>query len=104
MKFYKVALFLILLTSGKVFAQEMLSPEKKYEITNHKTAVEIAANIPDANVFLNDTYQGRTNLTVYDLTPGVYLLRLEKQGYEIQEFMVEVKNHYGQCYFVNMKR
>lgn len=93
----------IFFAAGFLFAQESIEPEKIYEIENHNTVLEIAANLPDVNVFLNETFQGRTNLTIYDLTPGFYQLRLEKQGCEPQEHTVFVKAHYGQRYFIQMR-
>ena len=93
----------IFFAAGFLFAQETIEPEKKFEIENHNTVLEIAANLPDVNVFLNETFQGRTNLTIYDLTPGFYQLRLEKQGSEPQEHTVFVKAHYGQRYFIQMR-
>lgn len=93
----------IFFAAGFLFAQESIEPEKIYEIENHNTVLEIAANLPDVNVFLNETFQGRTNLTIYDLTPGFYQLRLEKQGCECQELTVFVKAHYGQRYFIQMR-
>lgn len=93
----------IFFVAGFLFAQETIEPEKIYEIENHNTVLEIAANLPDVNVFLNETFQGRTNLTIYDLTPGFYQLRLEKQGSEPQEHTVFVKAHYGQRYFIQMR-
>ena len=103
----QIFLFLILIFTafcGAVLsAQENLEPERLYEIEGHKSAVEIFANIPDVNVFLNGTYQGRTNLTVYDLTPGFYQLRLEKEGCEGQEHTIFVKAHYGQRFWFEIK-
>lgn len=93
----------IFFAAGFLFAQETIEPEKIYEIENHNTELEIAANLPDVNVFLNETFQGRTNLTIYDLTPGFYQLRLEKQGCEPQKLTVFVKAHYGQRYFIQMR-
>ena len=93
----------IFFAAGFLFAQATIEPEKIYEIENHNTVLEIAANLPDVNVFLNETFQGRTNLTIYDLTPGFYQLRLEKQGSEPQEHTVFVKAHYGQRYFIQMR-
>ncbi|WP_027728156.1 PEGA domain-containing protein [Treponema sp. C6A8] len=84
-------------------AQETVEPERMYEIEGHKTVLEIFANQPDVNVFLNGTYQGRTNLTIYDLTPGFYQLRLEKEGCEGQEHTIFVKAHYGQYYWFEIK-
>lgn len=106
MKVYKILMILWALTvaGGAVFAEDAVEPEKIYEIQDHKSVVEIAANVPDVNVFLNETFQGRTNLTVYDLTPGYYLLRLEKAGYEPCEVTVFVKPHYGQRYFFEITK
>lgn len=100
-------LFMILimtaLNGAALSAQETVEPERMYEIEGHRTVLEIFANQPDVNVFLNGTYQGRTNLTIYDLTPGFYQLRLEKEGCEGQEHTIFVKAHYGQRYFINLE-
>ena len=103
----QIFLFLILIFTafcGAVLsAQESLEPERLYEIEGHKTVLEIFANQPDVNVFLNGIYQGRTNLTIYDLTPGFYQLKLEKEGYEGQEHTIFVKAHYGQHFWFEIK-
>ena len=105
MKFFKILiLFFLFFAGGMLFAQETIEPEKIFEIENHSTVLEIAANVPDVNVFLNETYQGRTNLTIYDLTPGFYILRLEKKDCESQEHTIFVKAHYGQRYFFEIKK
>ena len=105
MKFLKILMILwALLAAGFLYAEDAVEPEKIYEIQNYKSAVEIAANMPDVNVFLNDTFQGRTNLTIYDLTPGYYVLRLEKSGYEPREVTIYVKPHYGQRYFFEITK
>lgn len=104
-KFRYVAFALIFLLMGLEFlsAQETIEPQKMYEVRDAKTEVEIFANIPDVNVYLNGTYQGRTNLQVSNLTPGFYMLHLEKSGYEPVDFTIFVKNHYGQRFFIEMK-
>lgn len=84
-------------------AQETVEPERMYEIEGHKSVLEIFANQPDVNVFLNGTYQGRTDLTIYDLTPGFYQLRLEKEGFEVQKHTIFVKAHYGQHFWFEIK-
>ena len=87
-----------------LFAQETIKPQKMYEISGQKTSVEIFANIPDANVYLNGVFQGRTNLEIVDLTSGYYQLLLEKSGYTPLEHVIFIKPHYGQHFFLEMKK
>ena len=101
--FFLFAILLLSAFCGNLSAQESVSPERMYEIEGHKTALEIFANVPDVNVFLNGTFQGRTNLTVYDLTPGFYQLRLEKDGLETIEEVIFIKSRYGQRFWFEMK-
>ncbi len=104
MKVFKnLILFFLLFTGARLFAQQTIEPEKMFEIENYNTVLEISANQPDVNVFLNEIYQGRTNLKIYDLTPGFYILRLEKNDCEPQEYTIFVKAHYGQRYFIQMR-
>ena len=89
---------------GALFAQETVKPERMFEIKEYRSVLEIFANVPDVNVYLNDNYQGRTNLEIFDLTPGFYQLRLEKRGYENIEEVIYIKNRYGQRFFFEMKK
>ena len=101
--FLFVILILTAFFGAALSAQETVEPERMYEIEGHKSVLEIFANQPDVNVFLNGTYQGRTNLTIYDLTPGFYQLKLEKEGFEVQEHTIFVKAHYGQRFWFEIK-
>ena len=95
---------LLILMAARLMSQESVKPEKMYEIEGHKTVVEIFANVPDVNVYINGTYQGRTNLELFDLTPGFYQLRLEKRGYAEVEEVIYVKNRYGQRFWFDLKK
>lgn len=104
---FRIKLFSILiliLLCGTGYSQESVKPEKMYEIEGHKTVVEIFASVPDVNVYINGTYQGKTNLELFDLTPGFYQLRLEKRGYAEIEEVIYVKNRYGQRFWFDLKK
>jgi len=50
------------------------------QITNGSIKVE--SDPSNAAIFLNTDYQGRTPLTVYNLTPGTYRVLVQKIGYQ----------------------
>lgn len=64
--------------------EETLSDKKESVIT-------VETNITNAKVYLNGNYRGTTPLTVKNLTPGSYRLRIEKQHYETREIYINVK-------------
>ncbi len=49
------------------------------QITNG--SIRIDSDPSNAAIFLNTEHQGRTPLTVYNLTPGTYRILLQKTGY-----------------------
>jgi len=53
-------------------------------------AIEIASSPADATVYLDDVLKGPTPLTIVNLVPGPYTIRIEKIGYEIWEDTVTV--------------
>ena len=101
-KLFSILTLIFLCSAG--YSQETVKPEKMYEIEGHKTVVEIFANVPDVNVYINGTYQGKTNLELFDLTPGFYQLKLEKRGYTEIEEVICVKNRYGQRFWFNINK
>lgn len=104
-KIKRICIFTILiLMTAWLVGQETVKPEKMYEIEGHKTVVEIFANVPDVNVYINGTYQGKTNLELFDLTPGFYQLKLEKRGFADIEEVIYVKNRYGQRFWFNINK
>ena len=50
------------------------------QITNG--SIRIDSDPSNAAIFLNTEYQGRTPLTIYNLTPGMYRILLQKIGYQ----------------------
>lgn len=58
---------------------ETLAPEKIHE-SGSKNSVTIRTNVRGAKVFLNGVYKGLTPVSISNLEPGIFLLRLEKDG------------------------
>lgn len=70
--------------SGKNFSVldfiETLLPAKISE-KGSKNSVLIRTNVRDVKVFLNGVYKGLSPVSISNLEPGTYILRLEKTGY-----------------------
>lgn len=81
-----------------------ISPEKQEELGNSSTEVIVRTNISGASVFLNNIYQGRTPLTIRDLTPGGYELMIEKKGYPSQYFYIDVKRGHQLTYYIELDK
>lgn len=102
-----IMLAIILVVASFVFPQEVfleISPESQQEISGGSTEVIVRSNISGASVFLNKIYQGRTPLTIRDLTPGGYELMIEKKDYPSQYFSIEVKRGHQLTYYLELDK
>lgn len=82
---------------------DIIEPEKKEELSNSSTEIIIRANVPDAAVYLNSGYQGRTPLTLRNYTQGVYKLVIEKQGYTKQQFLLSIERGKRKYYYIELE-
>lgn len=81
-----------------------LSPASKKELDKkNETVLKIESNVYNAEVYLNNVYQGRSNLTIKNLMPGQYKLELRKTNYETDVFFIEVFAGFEVTYSVSMR-
>lgn len=71
-------LLLILLFISNVFSNDLILP------------LTIKTTPEKVEVYLNDTLQGYTPITISNLLKGVYLLSLQKENYETQTFFIDL--------------
>lgn len=99
---------LLLCTMGRfAWTQELLPSgirENRIEYRDESgCGLRIAANIPDAEVFLDGEYQGTTPLYISGLVPGVYHITLEKRGYEARDFIARFADGTIRDFYIEMK-
>ena len=81
--------------NGKI---ESAEPEETSLIENG-TRIQLRTEKPGEKVFINNNYQGKTPLTIKNLVPGTYRLRIGEE-----EFEIEVKsNHFDRYFFLSGK-
>ena len=94
---------------GNLAIQTLLpvSTETPYELQELSDSAlceaEFRTNISGAEVYLNGTYYGRTNLVVKNLSPSRYRVELKKSGYETKEFIIHLKKGYRSVYRADLK-
>lgn len=103
--FFSILFFFIpFCVSADAAELNMLSAEKTALLDENKTAITIRANIQDAEVYLNNEYQGQTPCIISDLAPGTYRLSVKKTGYGEQYYFVTVRQGQSSTFFVELKK
>lgn len=100
-KFLLSLLFLFVALSG-VFGDTRLSPTSRKEISSNSTSITIRCNVSNADVYINRRYQGKSDITIKDLAPGFYDLKVSKSGYESAYYRIQVKSGYSLNYDVKL--
>ena len=80
----------------------LLSSEERELLPARETKVTFRASAKNCRLFLNGEYQGNTSLTLTALPPGLYHLRVEKQGYLPADYMIEASEGIYQRYYVEL--
>ncbi|MCX6806775.1 MAG: PEGA domain-containing protein [Candidatus Berkelbacteria bacterium] len=78
LSFTVIALFLIIVASGYSFNYKAKTIEKTGMII-------INSDPKEASVYLNNTFKAKTNVKFSYLVPGLYDIRVEKEGYQTWE-------------------
>lgn len=86
------------------FAENQVEAVVKEALDATETCVCIRTDVPGVEVFLNGTSQGKTELVIRDLLPGLYNLDLVKAGYEKLSCVISVKNGYSLEYSFTMEK
>ncbi|MCQ2578662.1 MAG: PEGA domain-containing protein [Treponema sp.] len=69
-----------------------------------ETVLTIKSNASNAAVYINGIFRGRTNLTISNLTPGLYYVQLRKAGYETAIRLVYVRKGVNVSYYIDMEK
>jgi hypothetical protein len=73
-------------------------PEES-SLINNGTRIQIRTEKPGESVYINRNFHGKTPLTVKNLVPGTYSLKIGEE-----EFEIEVKsNHFDRYFFLSGK-
>lgn len=93
-----------LLTNQSDLLSESLDYERKNFLSEEKTKIIIKSNVPNAEVFLNGNFEGNTNLTINNLSPGRYRLRVEKSGYRPKTYRIDVERGEERSFYVELEK
>ncbi|WP_407426015.1 PEGA domain-containing protein [Treponema sp.] len=108
-------IFLVIFTVFSVFSGSLVSAEGAFDfipmlesessspIEDRSTKVTFNTNVKKCRILLNGNYQGLSKLTLTNLIDGIYLLRVEKEGYEYQENFISVENGKAQVFYIELK-
>lgn len=87
-----------------VTQNELFLPENVSETDEFETAIFIKTEIPKANIYLNQIYQGKSPLKISNIIPGYYTLSVEfmqqKEQTVIKNFLIEIKSGELQNYYI----
>ena len=71
---------------------------------DYATQIAVRANVRKAAVFLNGNFEGVSPVTLRNLMRGQYHLRVEKTGYEAQDYLITVDSGCAQTYYIDLKK
>lgn len=87
-----------------VTQNDLFLPENVSEIGELETAVFIKTEIPKANIYLNQIYQGKTPIEIKGIIPGYYTLSVEFTQFSeqtvVKTYMIEIKSSEYQNYYI----
>lgn len=87
-----------------VTQNDLFLPESVSEIGELETAVFIKTEIPKANIYLNQIYQGKTPIEIKGIIPGYYTLSVEFTQFSeqtvVKTYMIEIKSSEYQNYYI----
>lgn len=99
----KILFSLLFIFSVFSLCAEELSPSSVKEINTVTANLEIKTNVRSAEVYINGSYEGRTNLLVTDLRPGFYKVEVRKNGFTSESFEIELRSKYCHTYKIDLK-
>ena len=87
-----------------VTQNDLFLPESVSEIGELETVIFIKTEIPKANIYLNQIYQGKSPIKISNIIPGYYTLSVEfmqaKEQTVIKNFLIEIKSGELQNYYI----
>lgn len=82
----------------------MMAPENKLAIDPGKTRITIKSNVRNADVWINGQYEGNTNLTINNLSPGSYYLKVQATGYAPRYFNISVRYGEDRTFYIELEK
>ena len=87
-----------------VTQNDLFLPESVSETDEFETVIFIKTEIPKANIYLNQIYQGKSPIKISNIIPGYYTLSVEfmqaKEQTVIKNFLIEIKSGELQNYYI----
>jgi hypothetical protein len=87
---------------GQTPQELFLQPEKSTDIAENHSVSTFRCNKTQTALYLNGEYQGIPTLTIKDLIPGIYRIRIEKQGYEKKEYLIYVERSKALTWYIEL--
>ncbi len=86
-------------TETEIFKPIIFMEPEETSLISNGTKIQIRTEKPGEGVYINNNFHGNTPLTVKNLVPGTYKLKIGEEEYEI-----EVKsNHFDRYFFLSSK-
>lgn len=101
--FLLLALFFVSALNAAV-TYDSISPVKKTEREDKLAVVVINVSPVGSEIYINNNYQGKSDLKITNLTSGNYKLKVEKEGYDTGYFKIQAKQGYTYTYSITLKR
>ena len=87
-----------------VTQNDLFLPESVSETDEFETVIFIKTEIPKANIYLNQIYQGKTPIEIKGIIPGYYTLSVEFTQFSeqtvVKTYMIEIKSSEYQNYYI----
>jgi len=81
-----------------------LDAEESIALDEERTQITVKTDIPKSSVFLNDIFQGVTNITLNDLREGTYVLRVEKSGFKTEQHTILIEKGEAKTFFLALEK
>ena len=91
-------------TEELVQSVQYLKADSVYSLKQEESKILIKSNVPNANVYLNNILQGQAPLSLNNLSSGVYLVSVQKDGYITQEYYIRVQEGKSYTYYFELKK
>lgn len=88
-------------TADSLYSNDSLNTEKSSEIETVKSTLIISTEPSEAIVLFNDSVQGVTPLTIYEVDTGVHIIALKKKGCYLKKVELRIDSaHLRELHFV----
>lgn len=85
------------------FYEDTFDCYKKEERSDNKTGVYVKVNKSKADVFINGTYQGKSDLFIEGLVFGEYQIQIKDSDANVITKKIEILSGYNMYYYFNFE-